>query len=167
MHGFLERAAAALHDSAGRLTVAELTHHAEGQWSIAETIEHLARAFSGTTRGLARALADGRPGGSRPSIRSRAGALLVIELGYFPRGRQSPKVARPVGIEPAEALPLALENLRAMDDALARAATEFGTRVMILDHPIIGPLNVRQWRKFHWIHTRHHVRQILGRRTRV
>jgi hypothetical protein len=31
----------------------------------------------------------------------------------------------------------------------------------VLDHLILGPLTAAQWRKFHWIHGRHHVKQIL------
>jgi hypothetical protein len=34
----------------------------------------------------------------------------------------------------------------------------------MLDHPILGPLTVDQWRKFHVVHTEHHVRQISQRR---
>jgi hypothetical protein len=50
-----------------------------------------------------------------------------------------------------------------MDLALDGAAARFGARVKLMNHPIIGPLSVRQWRRFHWVHTRHHVRQIIAR----
>jgi hypothetical protein len=163
MDGYLEQAATLLQDSAGHLSVMELSERAEGRWSIADTIEHLARTFSGTAKGFERALAGGAPTTTRASLRSRAASLLVIDCGYFPKGRQSPALAMPRGIEPERALPLALDNLRLMDDALGRAAEAFGTRVHILDHPVLGPLSVRQWRKFHWVHTRHHARQIMRR----
>jgi Protein of unknown function (DUF1569) len=163
MDGYLERAASLLQDSAGHLSAVELSEHAEGRWSIADTIEHLARTFSGTAKGLERALAGGAPAATRASLQSRAASLLVVDCGYFPKGRKSPAVAVPRGIEPGRALPLALENLRRMDDALGRAAEAFGTRVHVLDHPVLGPLSVRQWRKFHWVHTRHHARQITQR----
>jgi len=29
---------------------------------------------------------------------------------------------------------------------------------------VLGPLTASQWRKFHWIHGRHHVKQISERR---
>jgi hypothetical protein len=32
-----------------------------------------------------------------------------------------------------------------------------------LDHPFIGPLTADQWRKFHWVHGRHHIRQMQDR----
>ena len=165
MDVYLDRAARLLRDSAGPLSVVELTEHAAGQWSIAETIEHLARTFSGTSKGFVRVLAAGAPAATRASLRGRAAALLVIDCGYFPTGRNSPPMALPRGVEPGRALPLALENLAVMDEALARAAIVFGTRVHVLDHPVLGPLSVRQWRKFHWVHTRHHARQIVRRTT--
>jgi Protein of unknown function (DUF1569) len=165
MDRYLERAAGLLNESAGRLSAVELGKHAEGQWSIAQTIEHLARTFSGTARGFERVLAAGTPAATRASLRSRAASLLVIDWGYFPKGRKSPEMALPRGIEPERALPLALENLRVMDEALARAAEAFGTRILVLDHPVLGPLSVRQWRKFHWVHTRHHAGQIVRRTT--
>jgi hypothetical protein len=160
MDRYLERVAGLLHESAGHLSAVELAEHVEGRWSIAETIEHLARTFSGTAKGVERVLAAGTPAASRASLRSRVASLLVIDGGYFPTGRTSPAMALPRGIDPDRALPLALENVRLMDDALARAAEAFGTHVHLLDHPVLGPLSVRQWRKFHWVHTRHHARQI-------
>jgi hypothetical protein len=165
MDRYLERAARLLHESAGHLSAVELGKHAEGQWSIAETIEHLARTFSGTSRGFERVLAAGTPAATRASLRSRAASLRVIDCGYFPAGWKSPEMALPRGIEPERALPLALENLRVMDDALARAAKAFGTRIHVLDHPVLGPLSVREWRKFHWVHTRHHAGRIVRRTT--
>ena len=119
LHGmdrYLERAATLLHDSAGRLSEVELTEHAEGQWSIAETIEHLARTFSGTSKGFERVLAAGAPAATHASFRSRAASLLVIDCGYFPKGRKSPAVAVPRGIEPA---PLGMYFDRLMDYAQA------------------------------------------------
>ena len=37
----------------------------------------------------------------RATLRSRAASLLVIDCGYFPKGRKSPEVALPRGIAPA------------------------------------------------------------------
>ena len=50
-----------------------------------------------------------------------------------------------------------------MDGVLDAMGAAAGTRTKVLKHPVIGPLSVDQWRKFHWIHTRHHARQILER----
>jgi hypothetical protein len=163
MDPYLARAADALRDTAGAWAVPDLARRPAGKWSAAEIVEHLARAFSGTSKGLERVLASGAPATSRTSLQRRVAAFLVIDLGYLPGGRTSPAAALPTGADPATVLPLALENLRRMDDALTRVAAGFGTRVRVLDHPILGPLTVRQWRKFHWVHTRHHMRQLAAR----
>jgi hypothetical protein len=51
----------------------------------------------------------------------------------------------------------------AMDKAIADCEARYGSRVRVLDHPVLGPLTARQWRKFHLVHGRHHVKQILKR----
>jgi hypothetical protein len=37
---------------------------------------------------------------------------------------------------------------------------KFGSRIKVLDHPILGPLSIDQWRRFHLVHGLHHVKQI-------
>jgi hypothetical protein len=54
--------------------------------------------------------------------------------------------------------------LVAMDEALSRAAQRFGVEARVLDHPYFGGMTVPQWRKFHWRHTLHHLRQLEARR---
>jgi hypothetical protein len=51
-----------------------------------------------------------------------------------------------------------------MDEIIRRAEQRYGRRTRLVDHPVLGPLTARQWRKFHWVHGRHHVAQILERR---
>jgi hypothetical protein len=47
-----------------------------------------------------------------------------------------------------------------MDGNIARCEEKFGSRLKLLDHPILGPLTGAQWRKFHLVHGLHHVKQI-------
>jgi len=159
----LERAHDALQRCSSGLTLAQLTARPPGKWTIAEIFEHLALAFSLTAVGARRAVTSGRRTSRTPDLRSRFRAFVVIDCRYFPTGVDAPKMVIPAGIEPATALPMALANLREMDAALAEAATRFGTRVKLVDHPILGPLSVRQWRTFHWVHARHHVKQVNAR----
>ena len=51
-------------------------------------------------------------------------------------------------------------RISAMDDLIAQCEARFGKRTRVLDHPFLGPLTARQWRKFHWVHGRHHLKQI-------
>jgi hypothetical protein len=89
---------------------------------------------------------------------------VVVGAGRFPRGRLAPRHVVPTGtVGLADALASVRRSLRALDLAAIGATGRFG-RARVLDHPILGPLTVAQWRRFHWIHTRHHARQIEERR---
>ncbi|MGE0040014.1 MAG: DUF1569 domain-containing protein [Vicinamibacterales bacterium] len=134
-----------------------------GKWTIAEIVEHLALAYAGTAKGLTRVVAAGAPMASPVTWRSRAGRLLIVSLGYFPEGRQAPAHVTPSGIGLAEALERAHAGLAAVDAMYDEAAARFGARRPILDHPIIGAFSVDDWRRFHRVHTRHHVKQIRTR----
>lgn len=163
MNRFLQRSHDALQECAGRLTLEQLTARPPGKWTIGEILEHLSRAYSHTTAGAQRALAEGKPLLRPTGFASRLRAIVVVECSYLPTGVESPKMVVPIGIDPATALTVATEALRQMNVALDEAAARFGSRTNLMNHPIIGPLTVRRWRKFHWVHTRHHVRQIIGR----
>ncbi len=54
-------------------------------------------------------------------------------------------------------------RIQQMEAGLAECDRRFGPRARILDHPVLGPLNVGEWRKFHWVHGKHHARQIRER----
>jgi len=54
-----------------------------------------------------------------------------------------------------------------MDGALTECAARFGVLVKVLDHPVLGPFSIEQWRKFHFVHGRHHVKQIRRRRAQA
>ena len=91
-------------------------------------------------------------------------AILVTEFGYFPEGRKSPDHACPKGISAEKVVADIGPQIAAMDKIIAQCEERFGSRKKVLDHPVLGPLTASQWRKFHWIHGRHHVKQILERR---
>jgi hypothetical protein len=62
-----------------------------------------------------------------------------------------------------EVQPAVFAEIDAMSAQLDECERKFGARTKILDHPVLGPLTVEQWRKFHWIHGRHHAKQIRAR----
>jgi glutathione S-transferase len=135
-----------------------------GAWSVANTLDHLDLAFRLNAEGLARRLAKGkRSTARRRSWRQWLAQTVVIGFGYFPRGRTAPAGVLPTGRPFRDALAAIDEHLPLLDARLAEAARQFGERAAVLDHPVMGPLSVRQWRRFHWVHTRHHLR-ILARR---
>jgi hypothetical protein len=161
---YLERLQQAIASATDGITSDELTRHPEGQpegtWSVAEVLEHLYLTYSGTTKAFERCLKAGKPLASAITLKQRVGIILVTGLGYFPKGRKSPERVIPKGM-PADKLMAEIgPQIAAMDKLIAQCETRYGARNKVLDHPVLGPLTARQWRKFHWLHGRHHMKQI-------
>jgi len=129
-----------------------------------EIVEHLTRAYSGTAKGFERCLEKGAPLASAASMKQRLQQFALINLGYFPEGRQAPKHILPTGeLDLGAVLDAVRRDLARLDESAARTRQALGTGKM-LDHPILGALSVDQWLKFHVVHTAHHARQIQRRR---
>ena len=47
-----------------------------------------------------------------------------------------------------------------MDEAITACETRFGATTPLIDHPVLGAMSAKQWRKFHLVHTRHHAPQL-------
>jgi len=134
------------------------------RWSPVEIIEHLTRAYSGTAKGFERCLEKGAPLATSATFKQRLQQLALINLGYFPGGRQAPKFIIPTGeLDLAAVLAAVRRDLARLDETASRARQSLGSGKM-LDHPILGPLTIDQWLKFHVVHTEHHARQIAQRR---
>lgn len=142
------------------LTEQELSAHSPGKWCAAEILEHLYLTYTGTTKGFQRLVETGRPRVTPPTWKQRAGALLVLGFAYLPPGREAPAMARPKGL-PAETVQSGIgTKIAEMDEILSACESRFGAHTKVLDHLILGPLTINQWRKFHLIHGRHHLKQI-------
>jgi hypothetical protein len=96
--------------------------------------------------------------------KDRGMVTVVVNAGYFPPGRPAPKGVVPQGVGPEEAMQGIRKWLGEMEKVMAECEREFGSSGKILDHPVLGPLNLRQWAKFHFVHTRHHMRQVQALR---
>lgn len=160
MDSTLQRVQDAIEAATGGMSPEQLLQHPEGKWSAAGILEHLSITFGGTARLMRKCMEDGKPLGSAPTLQHRFATLLVTGWGYFPTGRPAPEFARPKGLDGTTALQSILENLAAMDQALAECEQRFGSEVKIADHVVLGPLTIPQWRRFHLVHTRHHMKQI-------
>jgi hypothetical protein len=135
------------------------------RWSVTEIVEHLTRAYSGTAKGFERCVEKGASLASTPTFAQSVRQFAVITLGYFPQGREAPKHIIPTGtLDLPSVLDAVRRDLARLDDAAGRARQALGTGKM-LDHPILGPLTIEQWLKFHVVHSRHHAKQIRERRT--
>jgi hypothetical protein len=137
-----------------------LNWHPPGKWCTTEIIEHLYLTYTGTSKGLSRLLEAGQPKVSAPTWIQRAAVLLVLGAGRMPRGREAPSLSRPRGLSPEKVQAEIGDKIAEMDALLTTCENRFGARTKILDHVILGPLNTAEWRKFHLVHGRHHIRQI-------
>jgi hypothetical protein len=72
----------------------------------------------------------------------------------------------PKGLLPPGSLQKVDNALAVMDARLMDAERQFGSTVRVLDHPGLGPLNAQQWRRFHYVHTVHHLKQVKERGAR-
>jgi hypothetical protein len=166
----LEHCRAALRRELAGLTAAEAAFSPDARWSIAAILEHLDLSYTGTTAALVRRLEKGTPLEPRPvTLRHRLGRFRLLRLGAiaFPAGRQAPDGIVPRGRRFAEVSAVIEPHLLILDQRLKQAALAFGPRAPVANHPFLGPCSVADWRRFHWQHTRHHLKQVAARRARV
>ena len=164
MHPHLETCLSIVLDSAKHAGADARTRHDPSKWSIVEIIEHLSRAYSGTAKGFERCLEKGAPLATGTTFKQRVQQFALINLGFFPEGRQAPKHIIPTGeLDLSAVLDASRRNLAWLDEAAQKTGRVLGSGKM-LDHPILGALTVDQWLKFHEVHTRHHAKQIAARR---
>lgn len=161
MDSYFESLQQALASATRGMTRQELSHHPEGKWSAAEVLEHLYLTYAGTVKGFERCLQAGKPMVSSPTMKQRLRTAIVVGAGYFPQGRKAPPHACPRGTLPERVIADIGPQIAAMDEVIARCEARYGKRIKVLDHPVLGPLSTQQWRKFHWVHGKHHVKQIL------
>ena len=160
MDSYLQRLQEAIASATKGMTAEDLGRHPEGKWCVADVLEHLYLSYTGTVKGMGRCLEAGKPLVTPATSRQRVSALVVVGVGYMPSGRKAPKQTTPRGIGAEKVQAEIGPTIAAMDKAIADCEARYG-RGLLLDHPILGPLTGRQWRKFHWVHGRHHVKQIL------
>ena len=133
------------------------------KWSIQQVVQHLCLTYAFTETAFEARLAKGTPTRARPTLQQHIGQYFLTTLGIFPRGRQAPRrVAPPQIITPVSGSELTHysgEHLTRLDKLFNEAEALFGSGRCI-SHMILGPLSIHQWRRFHLIHGRHHLKQI-------
>jgi hypothetical protein len=149
------------------MTEEQFVWHPEGKWSTAEVLEHLSKTYTGTVRGFEKALALNTSLATRATAWQVFARITVVGLGYFPRGRKSPEFVVPnshwTGGHAAKTI---REELAKLCDVQQKVEQRFaGTPVV--DHPVMGPLTPAQWAKFHYVHCKHHMKQIATLRRQM
>ena len=161
MDSHLQRLQQELASAVVGLSGEQLNWHPSGKWCAAEVLEHLYLTYTGTTKGFERVAQAGESLATAQNWRQRGRTLVVVGLGYFPSGREAPAVARPRGVPIEKVLAEIGGKIAEMDEIMMRCEEKLGARSKLLDHPILGPLTAAQWRKFHLVHGRHHIKQLL------
>jgi hypothetical protein len=160
MDAYLQRLRDAISSATHGMTTEDLRRHPEGKWSVAQVLEHLYLSYTGTVKGFERCLEAGKPLARPPVLKDRMKTFVVTGLGHMPKGRTAPERTQPRGMPADEVTREIGPRIAAMDEVIAQCESRFGKRTRVLDHPVLGPLTARQWRKFHWVHGQHHVKQI-------
>ena len=160
MDAYLQRLQDAIASAIHGMTAEGMRHHPEGKWSTGQVLEHLYLTYTGTVKGFERCLQAGKPLARTPLLKDHMKAFVVTVLGYLPNGREAPERTQPRGMMTDEITREIGPRISVMDELITQCETRFGKRSRVLDHPFLGPLTARQWRKFHWVHGRHHLRQI-------
>ena len=163
MVSHLERLRRELEDVIGSPTENSTPQTPSGKWNPAQILEHLFLTYKNTNRGLARCLEKGAPLATSATLKHRLGTLLVVKLGYMPKNAKAPERAVPRGMPLEEVRSTMFTEIQKMESGFDDCERLFGTAAKIMDHPLLGPLTASQWRKFHWVHGRHHARQIRER----
>lgn len=163
MDYYLKRALEEIERTVVPLDTAVLSRTVEGRWSACDILEHLMLAFKANAATFDKALASGTLRARSPRLAQRVGKLLVIDLGYFPRV-EAPEGTRPCGsITPSGSLAAIRGALVVLDATMSRVVARFGIEPLAANHPYFAGLTIPQWRKFHWRHTVHHMRQVKER----
>jgi hypothetical protein len=138
-------------------------HRAPGdKWTIAQIIAHLAMGVDRSS-----AVLEERAGKTGMLRRSTPGQAvlrhLLLMLGQFPRGRQAPEATRPP-VQPD--VDLVSAQYRMGVERFARLVESWPEERQVgvfVKHPFLGDLNLPEWVRFHYVHGRHHARQIRER----
>ena len=144
----------------GGMSDEQLSRSRNGKWSAAEILEHLSLTYAGSVTGFHKCLEAGRPLAAAPNTKQRIAQFVVIDFGHLPKGRLSPTFAVPSGNDRAKVASEIFSEINRTEDAIAQCETRFGRTRRLVDHPALGPLTGDQWRKFHLVHGRHHMKQI-------
>jgi hypothetical protein len=133
------------------------------RWSVQQIVGHLRLTYGATSIAMEARIGRGAPTKARASLVQRAGQMVVVGWHRFPRGRKAPEAVT-VGDEAAmdgESLIAGIHaEIARMDGWISAAEGMFGVRCRCVSHMVLGPMRVGQWRRFHLVHGRHHLRQI-------
>ncbi|MGC2398457.1 MAG: DUF1569 domain-containing protein [Acidobacteriaceae bacterium] len=135
------------------------------KWNAQQIIEHLILGYRETTRQLETRLSKGH----RPRNVDRTSLqwllqLMILSFGKLPSGVPAMEETMPApgrfgAMSGRQLDELLRQEMEALDSALDRCRRKFGME-RVAHHPLLGPLRVDQWRRFHVVHGLHHLAQV-------
>jgi hypothetical protein len=130
-----------------------------GKWTVSQVVEHLAVSVDLVAQLLEeRGELHGRRRRSKPH--QTVLRHLVLGTGRLPRGFKTVESAAPCDRPEPELVTaqfrMGVEMTRLLDNQWSRDRKE----AVFVRHPYLGDLNLPEWVRFHYIHCRHHSRQI-------
>ena len=165
MNSYLVRLQSELNAATDGATDDAMRKCPSGKWNATQIMEHLYLTYKNTNKGIGRCLEGGKPLATTSTMAHRMKRLVVVGLGYLPEGAKAPERAVPRGMSLEEVRKEIHDEIQKMAAGLDDCEHRFGASTRIMDHPILGPLTAEEWRRFHWLHGRHHARQIRERTT--
>jgi hypothetical protein len=168
MHAVLERVVDQISSEVRHLDADATQLHPKGldyKWNAQQVVEHLVLGYRLTTKVLETRLKKGRL--SRKQGRTYLQWLLqmmMLSFGAMPQGvpaleETMPKPGRFPAMSGRELTDLLRQEIEAMDTMLDACRRRFGIERVAI-HPLLGPLRVDQWRRFHAVHGVHHLSQL-------
>ncbi len=134
-------------------------------WSIQQIVEHLLLTYAWTAEVFQSRLVRGSATKKQPTALQRIMQTVIVTCGYFPPGRSAPEPVQPKPITEPLSGPglssLVVAKLSRLEDLSRQAEEEFGSGRSVT-HFLLGPMSIRQWRRFHLVHARHHLKQIAA-----
>jgi hypothetical protein len=167
MDSRLEELKEAVESAVEGMSSEQLLWHPAGKWCASEVLEHLYLTYTGTIKGFERVMQAGKPLVTQASLAQRWRTLVVVGFGHLPEGRKAPAMTQPRGFPAEKVRSDTGAKIVEMDAIIALCEARFGPAARLLDHPILGPLTGRQWRKFHLVHGMHHHKQLVRLRAKA
>ena len=162
MKGFAEIPDVVLGPLAGRPDAAWY-RAPQGKWHAAQIVEHLAISieYSAVTFEKRRAH---DPMVRRPRrLIEKLGHLVIIDIGWFPRGFKAPEGTRPAPDVTRTAAEARFRAGFAKWGELPQLLLPARRYDLFVRHPRFGDLTLEEWMRFHVVHCRHHAKQIRAR----
>jgi hypothetical protein len=133
-----------------------------GKWSIAQIVRHLAIGIDYSAATLEKR-ADRKDLKRRATPKQTLLRHLYLGLGHVKQGRDAPEGTVPEERPDPEATLAQFRMGVARLETMITAWPEERQLSVFAKNPALGDLNLPEWVRFHFVHCRHHAKQIQAR----